>query len=159
MIAIAMLSLAGIPPLPGFIAKFLIFKNVIAAGYVTLCRAGLGRQLPRHLFLPACDPVHVHEPGRNRRRDALFRRGGSRFGAGMSCLVPAVALAHIPGLGDHPAMTPRKASSCTNESSFQPSGSPLARKAIKTGVALAKSLGASVVGYTAVEPVERIHYS
>ena len=35
MIAVAMLSLAGIPPLPGFIGKFLIFKNVIAAGYIT----------------------------------------------------------------------------------------------------------------------------
>jgi NADH-quinone oxidoreductase subunit N len=33
MIAVAMLSLAGIPPLPGFVAKFLIFKNVMAAGY------------------------------------------------------------------------------------------------------------------------------
>jgi NADH-quinone oxidoreductase subunit N len=32
MIGIAMLSLAGIPPFPGFVAKFLIFKNVIAAG-------------------------------------------------------------------------------------------------------------------------------
>jgi nucleotide-binding universal stress UspA family protein len=38
-------------------------------------------------------------------------------------------------------------------------GSPLARKAIKEGVALAKSVGASVIGYTAVEPIERIYYS
>jgi len=38
-------------------------------------------------------------------------------------------------------------------------GSPLARKAVNAGVALAKALGASVVGYTAVEPVERVHYS
>jgi nucleotide-binding universal stress UspA family protein len=38
-------------------------------------------------------------------------------------------------------------------------GSPIARKGIKAGVALAKSLGASVVGYYAVEPIERIYYS
>ena len=30
----AMLSLAGIPPLPGFFAKLLIFKSVIASGYL-----------------------------------------------------------------------------------------------------------------------------
>ena len=35
-------------------------------------------------------------------------------------------------------------------------GSPIARKGIKAGVALAKALGASVVGYYAVEPIERI---
>ena len=41
MIGAAMLSLAGIPPLPGFIAKFLIFKNLIAAGHVTTAVLGL----------------------------------------------------------------------------------------------------------------------
>ena len=30
-----MLSLAGIPPLPGFVAKFLIFRNVMGAGHTT----------------------------------------------------------------------------------------------------------------------------
>jgi len=38
-------------------------------------------------------------------------------------------------------------------------GSPIARKGIKTGVALAKALGASVVGYYAVEPIEQLYYS
>jgi len=41
MIAIAMLSLAGLPPLPGFIAKFLIFRNVLAAGYTLYAVFGL----------------------------------------------------------------------------------------------------------------------
>src|SRR6266496_3713819 len=41
MIGIAMLSLAGIPPFPGFVAKFLIFKNVMAAGYTTYAVLGL----------------------------------------------------------------------------------------------------------------------
>jgi nucleotide-binding universal stress UspA family protein len=37
-------------------------------------------------------------------------------------------------------------------------GSPLARKGIKTGLELAKAVGASVIGYHAVEPIERIWY-
>jgi nucleotide-binding universal stress UspA family protein len=36
-------------------------------------------------------------------------------------------------------------------------GSALARKGIKSGVAFAKALGAQVVGYHAVEPIERIY--
>lgn len=41
LIAVAMLSLAGLPPFPGFTAKFLIFKSVIAAGYSTYAVLGL----------------------------------------------------------------------------------------------------------------------
>lgn len=37
-------------------------------------------------------------------------------------------------------------------------GSPLARKGIKAGVALARLLGAGIVGYHAVEPIERTYY-
>jgi NADH-quinone oxidoreductase subunit N len=41
LIAIAMLSLAGIPPFPGFVAKFLIFSTVMEAGWVTVAVLGL----------------------------------------------------------------------------------------------------------------------
>jgi NADH-quinone oxidoreductase subunit N len=41
MIGIAMLSLAGLPPFPGFVAKFLIFSNVMAAGHTTYAVLGL----------------------------------------------------------------------------------------------------------------------
>jgi len=52
MIGIAMLSLAGIPPLPGFVAKFLIFKNVVAAGYTTYAVLGLvGSYLGIYFYL------------------------------------------------------------------------------------------------------------
>jgi len=52
MIAIAMLSLAGIPPLPGFVAKFLIFRNVMAAGYTTYAVLGLvGSYLGIYFYL------------------------------------------------------------------------------------------------------------
>ena len=38
-------------------------------------------------------------------------------------------------------------------------GSRTARKAIKAGVAIAKTLGADVVGYHAAEPLERLYYA
>ena len=52
MIAVAMLSLAGIPPFPGFIAKFLIFKNVMAAGFTLYAVLGLvGSYLGIYFYL------------------------------------------------------------------------------------------------------------
>jgi len=52
MIAVAMLSLAGIPPLPGFVAKFLIFKNVMEAGYTLYAVLGLvGSYLGIYFYL------------------------------------------------------------------------------------------------------------
>ena len=52
MIGIAMVSLAGIPPFPGFIAKFLIFRNVIAAGYTLYAVLGLvGSYLGIYFYL------------------------------------------------------------------------------------------------------------
>jgi len=52
MIGISMLSLAGIPPFPGFIAKFLIFRNVNAAGYTTYAVLGLvGSYLGIYFYL------------------------------------------------------------------------------------------------------------
>jgi NADH-quinone oxidoreductase subunit N len=41
MLALAMLSLAGIPPFPGFVAKFLIFRTVVAAGHPAWATLGL----------------------------------------------------------------------------------------------------------------------
>lgn len=41
LMAVAMLSLAGIPPFPGFIAKFLIFRTVMEGGMVAIAVLGL----------------------------------------------------------------------------------------------------------------------
>jgi NADH-quinone oxidoreductase subunit N len=34
LLAIAVLSLAGVPPFPGFFAKLFVFKSVVASGYL-----------------------------------------------------------------------------------------------------------------------------
>ena len=52
MLGLAMLSLAGIPPLPGFIAKFLIFRNVMTSGHTLVAVLGLvGSYLGIYFYL------------------------------------------------------------------------------------------------------------
>ena len=76
MIGIAMLSLAGIPPFPGFIAKFLIFKNVIAAGF-TLRSARPDRKLPGIYFICASSNTMSAEVLPPVRKPADARLGAS----------------------------------------------------------------------------------
>ena len=95
MIGIAMLSLAGIPPLPGFIAKFLIFKNVMAAGYTLYAVLGLVAsyfgiyfylRVIQYLFMSPEEQPAVRGPAR-----------GAALGASLLCLVPAILIAVLPG--------------------------------------------------------------
>ena len=94
MLGLAMLSLAGIPPLPGFVAKFLIFKNVIAAGYTAYAVVGLiGSYLGIYFYLRVIQYAFmstdaVAEPGSERRL---------ALSASVLCLVPAVLVAVFPG--------------------------------------------------------------
>jgi len=95
MIGVAMLSLAGIPPFPGFIAKFLIFKNVIAAGFTLYAVLGLiGSYLGIYFYLrviqflfmsPAEGPVVTQAPG------------SLALGTSFVCLVASILLAVFPG--------------------------------------------------------------
>ena len=95
MIAIAMLSLAGLPPLPGFAAKFLVFKNVLAAGYTAYAVAGLvASYLGLYFYLRVIQYMFMaeHEPTAARgapRRLAVI--------ASVLCLVPAILLTLFPG--------------------------------------------------------------
>jgi NADH-quinone oxidoreductase subunit N len=95
MIAIAMLSLAGLPPLPGFVAKFLVFKNVLAAGHTLYAVAGLVAsylgiyfylRVIQYMFMAEQDPAAAHG---SPRRYAVA--------ASLLCLVPAVLLMFFPG--------------------------------------------------------------
>jgi NADH-quinone oxidoreductase subunit N len=94
MLGLSMLSLAGIPPLPGFVAKFLIFKNVIAAGYPVYAVLGLiGSYLGIYFYLRVIQYAFmsgdaVTEPA-NGRRLALS--------ASVLCVVPAALVALFPG--------------------------------------------------------------
>src|SRR5512134_2472892 len=89
MLGLAMLSLAGIPPLPGFVAKFLIFKNVIAAGYTLYAVLGLvASYLGIYFYLRVIQYAFMGEAAAEasqQRRLALS--------ASVICLVPAVLLA------------------------------------------------------------------
>jgi len=94
MIGIAMLSLAGIPPFPGFVGKFMIFRNVMAAGYSTYAVLGLvGSYLGiyfylrviQFMFMSADAPV----PAARTRSLAL--------GASLICLAGAMLLSVFPG--------------------------------------------------------------
>jgi NADH-quinone oxidoreductase subunit N len=94
-IAAAMLSLAGLPPLPGFAAKFLIFRNVLAAGYTTYAVLGLVAsylgiyfylRVIQYMFMSADEPAAA---GGKPRRMALL--------ATVVCTLPAILLSVFPG--------------------------------------------------------------
>ncbi|MCC7327695.1 MAG: NADH-quinone oxidoreductase subunit N [Burkholderiales bacterium] len=95
MIGIAMLSLAGIPPLPGFIAKFLVFKNVMAAGYTTYAVLGLvGSYLGIYFYLRVIQLMFMSpgEAAAGARQDR-----GAAVVTSLVCLIPVLLLAVFPG--------------------------------------------------------------
>jgi NADH-quinone oxidoreductase subunit N len=100
LIAIAMLSLAGLPPLPGFVAKFYIFRNLIAEGHTTYAVLGLlGSYLGMYFYLRvvvrlfmAERPVVWSEPRWNERR-----ADGMALTAGWLCLALTALLTVVPG--------------------------------------------------------------
>jgi NADH-quinone oxidoreductase subunit N len=93
MIAIAMLSLAGIPPFPGFVAKFMIFRNVMMAGYTTYAVLGLvGSYLGIYLYLRVIQYMFMSPSAT--REPAPARVAVS---AGLLCLAAAIVLLLLPG--------------------------------------------------------------
>ena len=95
MLGIAMLSLAGIPPLPGFVAKFLIFKNVMAAGYTTYAVLGLvGSYLGIYFYLRVIQLMFMSPAEGTGEPRAAVRRA---VGTCIVCLAPALLLALFPG--------------------------------------------------------------
>jgi NADH-quinone oxidoreductase subunit N len=95
MIGIAMLSLAGIPPFPGFVAKFLIFKNVMAAGYTTYAVLGLvGSYLGIYFYLRVIQYMFMSPT--EGAADVRASRGLA-LSAGLVCLVAVIVLSVVPG--------------------------------------------------------------
>jgi NADH-quinone oxidoreductase subunit N len=94
LLGIALLSLAGIPPFPGFVAKFLIFKNVIAAGYTTYAVLGLiGSYLGIYFYLRVIQLMFMGS-----QPESAPSQGRIAVTAGVLCLVPTVALTVFPGV-------------------------------------------------------------
>lgn len=95
MIGLAMLSLAGIPPLPGFVAKFLIFKNVMAAGYTTYAVLGLiGSYLGIYFYLRVIQYLFMST--REPAAEVVITQRAA-LGASVLCLIPAVLISVLPG--------------------------------------------------------------
>jgi NADH-quinone oxidoreductase subunit N len=95
MIGIAMLSLAGIPPFPGFVAKFLIFKNVMAAGHVTYAVLGLvGSYLGIYFYLRVIQLMFMSTDASVSAETKARRLA---MGASLGCLAAALLVSVFPG--------------------------------------------------------------
>jgi NADH-quinone oxidoreductase subunit N len=95
MIAVAMVSLAGIPPMPGFVAKFLIFRNVITAGYTVYGVLGLvGSYLGIYFYLRVIQYLFMTPETSTAKTGAVSRL---TVGAGLVCLLIALAISVFPG--------------------------------------------------------------
>lgn len=96
LIGVAMLSLAGIPPFPGFVAKFLIFSTVIEAGYTGWAVAGLlGSYLGIYFYLRVIQFMFMSEPTAGAPGAAPPRLPA--FAASLCCLLPVILLTVFPG--------------------------------------------------------------
>ncbi len=94
-IAAAMFSLAGLPPLPGFIAKFLVFRNVVAAGHTSLAVLGLlASYLGLYLYLRVIQIMFM-QSAEGASEPAHARRYA--WVAAAICALPAIAIAIVPG--------------------------------------------------------------
>jgi len=95
-LAIAMLSLAGIPPLPGFVAKFLVFRNVMDAGYTLYGVLGLvASYLGIYFYLRVIQLMFMSPVG---EAQALGQERRMALVASLACLVPTIAIAVYPDL-------------------------------------------------------------
>jgi len=97
VIGLAMLSLAGIPPLPGFVAKFLIFREVMAAGHTLVAVLGLvGSYLGIYFYLRVIQLMFMNAQPVPADGDERAPTGAAMV-ASVLCLVPAVIVAVAPG--------------------------------------------------------------
>ena len=102
-IGVAMLSLAGIPPFPGFVAKFLIFKNVLAAGYTTYAVLGLiGSYVGIYFYLRVIQIMFMNAETMPVRADVTTPSGSRTtrayaHSASFICLAATLLLSIIPG--------------------------------------------------------------
>ncbi len=95
-LAAAMLSLAGLPPLPGFVAKFLVFRNVLAAGHTTWAVLGLvASYLGLYFYLRVIQYMFMQDEAEDAGTGPRPRM--LAWAAGILCAVPAILIALFPG--------------------------------------------------------------
>ena len=115
MIAVAMLSLSGLPPFPGFVAKFLIFKNVLAAGFTTYAVIGLvGSYIGIYFYLRVIQTMFMSASASTQMSHddthigavavsspaasvAIYSTSGFAHFAAMMCLGATLLLMFLPG--------------------------------------------------------------
>lgn len=106
VIGVAMLSLAGLPPFPGFVAKFLIFKNVLAAGHPTYAVLGLvGSYIGIYFYLRVIQVLFMSTASSTASSTSAAAphvptrpaMSGFARGASVLCLAATVLLAIVPG--------------------------------------------------------------
>jgi NADH-quinone oxidoreductase subunit N len=96
VLGLAMLSLAGIPPLPGFVAKFTIFREVMAAGHTWIAVAGLvGSYLGLYFYLRVIQLTFMSPPPQ--AAVGILPMRAAAWGAALICLVPTLVLTLLPG--------------------------------------------------------------
>lgn len=94
-IAILMLSLAGLPPLVGFFAKFFVFKAAIDAGLWPLAVAAvIASVIGSYYYLNIVRVMYLSEPGR-----PLDLRGGIYHSTTLGFSAVIMALGWLPFLG------------------------------------------------------------
>jgi NADH-quinone oxidoreductase subunit N len=95
LIGVAMLSLAGLPPFPGFVGKFMIFRSVMAAGHVTYAVLGLvGSYLGMYFYLRVIVRMFM---GADELVTLARPAGTLSRTAGWVCLAATALLAVLPG--------------------------------------------------------------
>jgi NADH-quinone oxidoreductase subunit N len=87
-VAICMLSLAGIPPTAGFYGKYMIFKELIGQGHVSLAILGvLASLVSVYYYLRVLVSLFLENPSVGQERDAAERPAFSAPLAGATVLV------------------------------------------------------------------------
>jgi len=98
MIGMSMLSLAGIPPFPGFIAKFLVFKNVVAAGHTPYAVLGLlGSYLGIYFYLRVIQCMFMSDAAPTAAAKATTPLRRHALVASLACIALTVLVAVFPG--------------------------------------------------------------